>query len=137
MGLVALGIGVGLGLAAYRHLPPMPEQVSGIVVVVWVLGMVAAYLGGRRHVQQQWQLQIQEQTQLQDQEQTQQQAVVIQVLDPQQAAQVAGGVPALAGDPATPLSSALQQALQEARSGALESSSRPEAREVVERASRP
>jgi hypothetical protein len=102
MGLLALGIGVGLGVAAYRHMPGMTQRQFGIVVMVVGVGMVASYFAGRRRVQSQWQFQIQQQQQLQDQEQTQQQAVVVNVLDRDKVVDVAGGVPALAGDPATP-----------------------------------
>jgi hypothetical protein len=90
MGLVALGIGAGLGIAFYRNLPAMSERAFGIVVLVYVVGVALAYFAGRHRIQQQWQFQIQQQEQVQDQEQTQQQAVVIQVLDRDQATRLAG-----------------------------------------------
>jgi hypothetical protein len=103
MGLLAFGVGVGLGISVYRNVPAVLEPAWSVVLVVWVGSMLAAYFGGRGFVQKQWQMQIQEQEQQQGQiqEQGQQQAVVIQVMDRDQAAAVAGGVPAEAGDPAT------------------------------------
>jgi hypothetical protein len=100
MGLVAFGIGLGFGVAAYRHLPAIAGQTVGVVVIVWCVGLMTAYFAGRRVGSHQWQFQMQEQSQ--EQEQTQQQAVVVNVLDRKQVVEVAGGVPALAGDPATP-----------------------------------
>jgi hypothetical protein len=93
MQLLALGIGLGLGLGMYRNLPPMEPIQLQVVVFVMCLGLVIAYLAGKRMQQSQWQLQWQEQKQLQEQwqrqRQHQQQAVVVQVLDPLKAAGVA------------------------------------------------
>lgn len=103
MGLLALGIGVGLGIAAARHFPAELEQSFPVVVVVWLLAMVAAYVGGRRFAQSQfqiqWQQQQQEQAQLQEQLQQQAQTLQVFVGDREQVT-VAGGGPALAGPPA-------------------------------------
>jgi hypothetical protein len=115
VGLVALGIGVGLGIAFYRNMPAMTERAFGIVVLVYVVGAALAYFAGRHRIQQQWQFQIQQQEQAQQQDQTQQQAVVIQVLDRDQATRLAGGVPALAGDPASsPVTHSIQSSNREA-----------------------
>lgn len=95
---VALGVGLGLGIAAYKNMYPVARPMWNVILFVWVVAMLAAWVGGRRNAMSQLQFQIQNQEQAQ--EQTQQQAVVIQVLDREQAAQLAGGVPALAGDPA-------------------------------------
>lgn len=79
MGLLALGVGVGLGIAAYRNLPGVPAPVWGVVIFVWCLSMLAAYIGGRRFAQSQFQLQMQAQEQAQAQDQKQAQQVVVNV----------------------------------------------------------
>lgn len=76
MGLVALGIGAGLGLAAYRNLPSVEGPSVAAVLIVWAITGITAYLQGRRVGLGQWQFQVQEQ----EQSQAQQQIVNVHVM---------------------------------------------------------
>lgn len=99
MGLLTLGIGAGLGLAAYRNLPPITERTLSVVLVVWLVSVAAVWLQGRRHYQQQFQIQMQEQIQKQAQlqKQLQNQQQIIQVIT----ADGLAGVALVEGSPAT------------------------------------
>lgn len=78
MGLLALGIGAGFGVAAYQNLPPMYPLAIQVVGIVWWLSMFGAWLAGRSNGRQ-WQWQQQEQHQDQEQEQRQAQQVIVNV----------------------------------------------------------
>lgn len=119
MGLIALGVGVGLGIAAYRNLPSMTDRALSVVLVVWVVSVAAAWFGSRRHAQQQWQMQMQDQAQDQAQEQRQQQIVVVNTRGDHRPA-IAGGVAGVLEEVARQSS---QEALTASESQALASGS--------------
>lgn len=47
--LLAVGIGLGAGLQAWRNYPPDGPVAGDMVALVACVGMLAAYLGGRWH----------------------------------------------------------------------------------------
>lgn len=122
MGLWALGIGVGFGVAAYMNLPPLEQGATvAATVTVFTLGLGAAWVGGRRHGQRQSQSQQQTQDQAQDQaqQQGQQQMTIINVLPASDTASPAATAAGTASD-------AFQEAMGGATAHALASQSRTE-----------
>lgn len=101
MGFLVLGIGLGLGVAAYRGLPPLPDSALSLVLVIWVVSVAAAWFGAKHRSMNQWQAQWQEQAQAQLQEQLQQQGQhqqqVVQVVT----ADGLAGVALVEGSPAS------------------------------------
>jgi hypothetical protein len=96
--MVALGVGVGLGLAIYQNLPPLPGRSLSAVLFSIGLALALTWFAAARRAMSQWQIQQQEQVQVQDQKQGQQQAVVVNVHTNKESP---GGVPAVAGSRGT------------------------------------